>query len=438
VASLGREVEGHLTPDPTAAPCDDRHPIAQSEVHGGNLPLTTNLTRTSHRGSMAVINGAPVPERPDLSRMHGERHAKLQEQLALHGLDGLVLLGSSAVSYATGAHQPAADSARAGLFRSVAAVVGGRSEPLLLPMLLPDLDEGATALAGVLADHFPAGARLGIDEITHPMRRALGPYELVAASAALGAAKLHKTPDELACIRAAQRINELAMVDVQPLLRPGVRQTDLTARFLRRIVELGADGNAIDPIWQAMPLTRVAGPWTTHGDLAFPTPSTPSFLRDGDVVWVDTGIDVAGYASDFGRTWIVADDPRPTARQRAQFERWREVMRAVLDLCKPGVSALELCRAAVAANGGTKPWLEHFYLAHGVGTDSAEMPLIGTDLGEAFDEQVILSPGMVLVLEPVIWDDGAAGYRSEDIITITDEGWMQLSDHPYAPFQETP
>jgi Xaa-Pro aminopeptidase len=71
-----------------------------------------------------------------------------------------------------------------------------------------------------------------------------------------------------------------------------------------------------------------------------------------------------------------------------------------------------------------------------VGTDSAEMPMIGTDLGPDFDANQELEPGMVLVFEPVIWDDGAAGYRSEDIIAITDDGWMPLSDHPYDPFVE--
>src|SRR5207237_8018756 len=136
----------------------------------------------------------------------------------------------------------------------------------------------------------------------------------------------------------------------------------------------------------------------------------------------------------FGRTWIVSDDARPSPAQQAQHRRWCEVVAAVLERCKPGVSAAELTKVAIDTNGGTKPWIEHFYLAHGVGTDSAEMPLIGTDLGEAFDERLVLAPGMVLVIEPVIWDDGAAGYRSEDIVAITDDGWMPIMDRPYDPF----
>ena len=76
------------------------------------------------------------------------------------------------------------------------------------------------------------------------------------------------------------------MLDVAPLARPGARQTDLSAAFLRRCFELGVDANGIDPIWQVMPTTRAEGPWTTHGDLAFPTPTTGRMLDEGDVVFV--------------------------------------------------------------------------------------------------------------------------------------------------------
>jgi Xaa-Pro aminopeptidase len=406
-----------------------------------------------------TVDGRQVPVEADRARMRAERHAKLQHQLVAQGLDGLLLLGTSAVAYATGAAAPGCDSSRAALLRTVAVVVAGEEQPHLFtafpegappelppdhvhPVAVPDLEDGAAALAAELRKLFAGDAVLGCDEVPHPLARALSGIRLHPAAGVLGPAKLRKTPDELACIRRAQHVNEQAMLDVQPLLRPGVTQTDLSAGFLRRVIELGAESNGIDPIWQAMPRSLADGPWTVHGDIPFPLPSAPVPLADGDVVWVDTGVQVGGYASDFGRTWIVGDDPTPTARQQDQFDRWRAVVDAVLALCKPGVSALDLGRAAIAADagaggasgGGRRPWIEHFYLAHGVGTDSAEMPMIGTDLGDAFDETLLMAPGMVLVLEPVIWDDGAAGYRSEDIVAITDDGWMPLSDHPYDPF----
>jgi Xaa-Pro aminopeptidase len=219
------------------------------------------------------------------------------------------------------------------------------------------------------------------------------------------------------------------------ILRPGVRQLDLSAAFLRRAFELGATAGGIDPIWQVMAPTRELGPWTLHGDLAYPTVTTDRFLREGDVIWVDAGITWEGYASDYGRTWITSVDPRPNERQQDQFRRWRSVVDAVLDVLAPGVSARELGRVAIAANDGVRPWIEHFYLGHGVGTDSAEMPFIGTDFGEEFDEQLIMEPGMVVVLEPVVWDEGAAGYRAEDIVAVTDTGWVKLSGSTYHPYE---
>ena len=388
---------------------------------------------------------------PDLARMRRERFARLQDELAVQGVDGLVLLGSSAVAYATGAAEPAQDGDRAALFRTVAIVVKGDTAPHLYSLyadgapaelpddhrhgpLFPDLDDGIEQFARAIGDHFGPGARIGIDHQTHPLLRALPGVDWVDAADVVGTAKLVKTPDEVACIRNAQLLNELAMVDALKILRPGARQIDLSAVFLRRAFELGASGNGIDPIWQVMAPTRDRGPWTLHGDLAYPTVTTDRFLREGDIVWVDAGIIWEGYASDYGRTWITSADPVPNAKQQAQFRRWRAVVDAALDILEPGVSALALGGAAIDANDGVRPWIEHFYLAHGIGTDSAEMPLIGTDLGERFDERLIMQPGMVAVFEPVIWEDGAAGYRSEDIVAVTDTGWVKLSGSNYEPY----
>jgi Xaa-Pro dipeptidase len=399
----------------------------------------------------ATIGGSAIPPLPDLARMRRQRFQRLQDQLEARGIDGLVLLGSSSVAYATGAAVPGQDGDRAALFRPVAVVGSGDPAPHLYTLyvdgvpadlpedhlhgpVFPDLDDGIDLFAEALADHFSPAARIGVDHQTHPMLRGIRRVDWVDAAEVMGAAKLTKTPDEVACIRNAQLLNELAMVDALRILRPGVRQIDLSAVFLRRVFELGASANGIDPIWQVMAPSRERGPWTLHGDLAYPTVTTDRFLREGDVIWVDAGILWEGYASDYGRTWITGADPIPDAGQQAQFYRWRAVVDAALGILKPGVSGRQLGSAATEANDGVRPWIEHFYLAHGVGTDSAEMPLIGTDFGERFDEQLIMQPGMVVVFEPVIWEDGAAGYRAEDIVAVTDTGWVKLSGSTYDPY----
>jgi len=404
---------------------------------------------------MAVASPTHIPENADLQRMHRERTARVRDVMREVGVDALVLLGNTNVAYATGAIWPLGDSGRANFEQPVAVVLVDDEWPHLFspareddqvrlelpadhlhgPVYL-DFDEGVDLFVSALADLVPDDAVVAIDEWTNAMRREHSLLftggKPVDGGKVISRSKLIKTPDELACMREGLRITERAIADVQARLAPGVRQTDLTATFLRTIFDAGADANILDPIWQLMPARIADGPWTTTGHLACPLLSTERELVEGDVLWVDTGISYAGFHSDFGRTWIVGCEP--DARQRAQFDKWREIMDAVLDVTRAGATAGDLTAAAIAAAGGVKPWMEHFYLGHGLGIDSAEMPYVGSDIGEAFDSTLVLAAGMVLVLEPIVWDDGAAGYRSEEVLLITDDGWEPMTDYPYDPF----
>jgi Xaa-Pro dipeptidase len=402
-----------------------------------------------------ISSSLVIPETPDMGRLRRETGARLRSAMADRGVDAMILLGNNAVVYATGTNWPLGDAGLSYVERPVAVVVADDEWPhLFLPFRegasmesgLPadhlhgpvylEFDEGVTNFARVLADLVPARAVIAVDELTGAMSRAvklLFPNGTpVDAAAVIGAAKAVKTPDELSCMRTAIRITDEAMVEVQKRLAPGVRQTELSASFLRQAFELGATASMLEPIWQVMPPSKAEGVWTTHGDLALPLLSTERELAEGDVLWTDVSITYHGYCSDFGRTWIVGRDPSP--RQQAQFEKWFEIMTAVLGVARAGVTAADLARAAIQANGGSKPWLPHFYLGHGIGVNAAEMPMIGTDLGQEFDENYVLQAGMVLVLEPVVWEDGTGGYRSEEVLVITDEGVIRLTDYPYDPY----
>jgi Xaa-Pro dipeptidase len=406
----------------------------------------------------AVTSRGPVidiPDEPDWARMRSEVGARLRSAMADHGVDALILLMNGYVGYATGASWPLLDAGLSHVERPVAVVLAGDEHPHLFmpfrsgasaPPPVPDdhlhgpvyleFDRGVQQFAAELAGLLPPGAKVAVDELTGAMRRAapklFGTDTPTDAAIVLGAAQLVKTRDELSCLRKACRITEQAVVDVQKALTPGVRQIDLSAKLVRRAFELGATTNMLEAIWQVMPSSRAAGVWTTHGDLALPLLPTDRELAAGDVLWTDISITYAGYCSDFGRTWIVGEQPTP--RQQDQFHQWRAIRDAVLAVTKAGVTSGDLARTAIAANGGRKPWLPHFYLGHGIGTYPAEAPMIGTDLGEEFDDNFVFPPGMVLVLEPVIWEDGTGGYRSEEIIVVTEDGYMPITDYPYSPY----
>ena len=356
-------------------------------------------------------------------------HPRRLEQMDAHGVDVVVLCGENNITYANWDPAPSQEPARAAATRNVAIIT--RTEDRVMPAPYLDFEPGARRLAAAVADY---RGTLAIDEYPSlAVFDALANRSPRSAAPLLTAAKFVKTRAEVDRILRAQRINERAMDDVFPFVKPGIRDTDLTALFFRRIFELGATGNTVDPIWNVVPKVRAAGPFSLTGHLPFPLPTSGRILQKGDVIFNDTGIDLDGWASDFGRTWCVGVDP--DARQQSQFRRYMEIRDACCSVIRPGATAWDVAVAAREANGGEPPWFPHLYVAHGIGTEAAELPFCGTDLGEEVESQVVLVPGTVLVLEPVVWDDGHGGYRAEEIVVVTELGCQRLTDYPHAPYQ---
>lgn len=391
--------------------------------------------------------------------MGAERLARLRAQMRAQGVDGAVLMHGPHVCYATG-HAPAAVDAGHANHRRAVAIVSATDGPARLHAhdavsaavsacvevgspLWPELDAAADSLDAAIAEVLGgvSGLKVAVDTVTGAMARAglLGQAELVDAGRVLGPACVTKTADELACIDQAQRWTERAMIPAQEACVPGASRAEVAGAFLAALHD-GHEGtgsdyrNGIDPIFQPMPTRRDGGPRTSTGHVAFPTGVDNPVYAEGDLVWVDAGVGWHGYMSDFGRTWVVGRDP--TAAEQSLFDRWMAVLDASLAAVRPGATLGDVSRAARSVEPDDTPWLPHFYLAHGVGLESAEMPMIGTDLGPSFDDAYVLEPGMVLVFEPVVWTDGVGGYRAEEIVAVTDDGWRPLGGgHHYEPFR---
>ena len=114
-------------------------------------------------------------------------------------------------------------------------------------------------LAGVVGPL--GGRRIAVDEQTGAMLRVgvLGGADVVDAAHVVGAAKLTKTSDELACIAEAQRRNERAMAAAQSRVRPGVTRSEWLAPSCPSSPWRRA-ANMIDPIFERMPRRVADGP----------------------------------------------------------------------------------------------------------------------------------------------------------------------------------
>jgi Xaa-Pro aminopeptidase len=377
----------------------------------------------------------------DPASLRAARLARLRAAMAAAGEDALILTSAGAVRYASGAVPVHGDSSVEAA-RPFAAVVTPRRlhvlgvDPAFVPSdvaahVLPRAARGAVAaLADLLADARHVGVERLPFALAEGLARALPRATFASADPALHAARAVKTPEEVARLAEAQRLTEAAVRAVLPAIVPGVREVELTGRFLAAAAERGLVACHVEPLWCVLPRTAADAPWTFAGGLPYRELPDTRVIEAGDQVMIDTGMLHEGYLSDVGWTWVAGGEPR--AADIVLRARWREILDAVLAVCRPGRTAAELHRAARALMGPARPapWPVPLYLAHGIGIGGVEPPFVGTDLGLAAEERFVLVPGTVLVLEPYAWEEGLGGYRAEQTVVVTDTGCELLSAPP--------
>jgi Xaa-Pro aminopeptidase len=392
----------------------------------------------------------------DLHALRRGRHAKTVAAMTASGVDAIILTKAANIEYATGATSRWGEASYDGSATAAALMTGVGDIHLFTHEpggAVTDPAPASTEAGFVLDDpHSVAGLvracrervgivrRLAIDRLTAPLaaaiRASFGGAELVDADVLLASEKMRKTPEEIECLRRAQALNEAAMHVVVERIRPGVPEVALTGMFMAEMARHGVRNCHVEPVWCALPRTAAEALWP-HSGAPYRELTSSRLLEEGDLVVIDTGVLYEGYMSDFGRTWYcTASGARPSAAERDLYRRWREIADAVAAACRPGATCLGLRRAACDAAGGSSPWPLSLYLAHGIGLGGVEPPFVGTDLGEAAEEQMILHPRMVLVIEPYVWVDGVGGYRAEESYVITERGADRLTDFPHGALAE--
>ncbi|HUE37932.1 MAG TPA: Xaa-Pro peptidase family protein, partial [Candidatus Binatia bacterium] len=362
----------------------------------------------------------PIPELAQQRRMNVER------AMADAGIDGMVLFKPANLRYATGG-------------RAAGGIVKAGAPPLPLAEPTEANANAMTECAARIAEALSGARCVAIDRWSAPLftalRRALPRIEWADADALLAAERIVKLPAELVELRRAQELNEQAVTAVLEALRPGIREIDLTAVFHDALEDLGGAEVLVESVWCALPKARVEAPWTTPGTLPYRELTSERVLREGDLVAMDTGILREGYMSDFGRTWRCGDGPA-NGEERRLFEQWLEICERLMAACRPGNTALSLRRAALAGwRRPEPPWPVPLYVAHSLGLGGVEPPFVGTDLGEAVEDRWLLRPGMVLVLEPYVWEEGIGGYRAEETVVVTEGGCERFTRFSYGAFE---
>ena len=289
-----------------------------------------------------------------------------------------------------------------------------RSGPLRFAVRSWDEHEDPYALAhGVLVDAgLGAGEGVAVAPATRSfvvegLRAAAPTRGFDAGAEAIERCRRVKSPAELALLRRANEATKAAITLAAGQARAGMRE-----REFADLVRQAQQAAGLDNIW-VLPLF---GP-----NAAFPhgTPEGRE-LAEGDLILVDTGGFLHGYASDITRTFGFPEPSRIDEERRRAWSVVHEAQSAALAAIRPGAACAEADAAAreVVASAGFDGDYGHFShrLGHGIGMQVHEPPYLVRDAAHR------LEPGNTMSNEPGLYLPGAYGIRLEDIVAVTEDG----------------
>ena len=235
--------------------------------------------------------------------------------------------------------------------------------------------------------------------------------EFVPASDLLTNLRMVKDADELAAMREAQRVTDEAFTEILNFIKPGVTESEIAARLTYIMAAKGAERNSFTPIVAA----------GANGSKPHAVPGL-TVIEKGQFVTMDFGCVVGGYCSDMTRTVAVG---QPTDHMLKVYNTVLEAQLAAIACIKGGVKGSDVHKVAddilVAAGFGGK--MGHG-LGHGVGIEIHENPRFSP-----FWEQPVPS-GAFLSVEPGIYLPGDCGVRIEDVVMVTDDGCIDITNSP--------
>jgi Xaa-Pro aminopeptidase len=373
--------------------------------------------------------------RVDFDRLRLARVRKTQESMPTQGLDALILWKDENVRYLTSLRAITLQ------YRSTTqygVILFPQGKPILLlsggeharakdamPWIgefavIPIMEEvgmveavTAEHTARLLRDHGVDGGRVGFDAMTVPQLNAyskhLSRVTMADGETFMQEIRRIKLPEEIQLLREAAALADAVTESAMEAVRPGIRECEVAGEAMRTLFRLGGE------------FAHLASPFVASGERMSPPTrfATDKLIRNGDLVFIDIGACWNGYFADEGRTLVCG---RPSDIQRRVYQTVYECLMVAHRGLRPGRTnhdvAAEIKQVAAAA--GLEKNFIHLFIGHGLGVTPNEPPYIGEP--QRGTHEVVLEPGMVFAVEPLIWlagVRGGAGVRLEDTLLVT-------------------
>ena len=253
-------------------------------------------------------------------------------------------------------------------------------------------DHVTVAQLGQLEEKFPRVAWQGVEKLM---------AEPVA----------QKAEEEVERIRRAQRVTERVFEHLLSFIQPGMREQEVAAEIVYQHLRRGASAMSFEPI--------VAS--GARGALPHARPSAKK-IEQGDLVVLDFGCILDGYASDMTRTVALGE---PGVEAREVYGTVLDAQQHALEAAQAGITSKALDAAArdVIEKAG---YGEHFphSLGHGIGLQTHEWPSV------SFRYDFALPENAAVTIEPGIYLPEQFGVRIEDIVVLREGGSDNLTSTP--------
>lgn len=281
---------------------------------------------------------------------------------------------------------------------------------------------GASTRIGIEADHMTLAARAtALDMLGNP--------ELVDIAPDTMAARMIKSPAEIALITTGARTADIGGAAIHAAIHEGATELEI-AQQGRTAME--------HEIARACPDAEYRDTWVwfqsgLNTDGAH-NPVTNKALDMGDILSMNSFPMISGYYTALERTLFLGEPDRDSLRI------WQANVAAHelgMSLIKPGATCSGICAEVnrFFADQGLLQYRSFGYghsfgvLSHYYGREA------GLELREDID--TVLEPGMVISMEPMLWipqgQPGAGGYREHDILIVGDDDARNITEFPYGP-----
>jgi Xaa-Pro aminopeptidase len=235
-----------------------------------------------------------------------------------------------------------------------------------------------------------------------------GGLELVPQRGLVESLRAIKDESELEILRRACVITDRVFERLSEVKFVGRTEREVSWDVTRIFHEEGGEGLAFESIVGAGPTG--ARPHARASDRT---------IERGELVVIDAGCTVGGYASDYTRTF--ATGPLDDEAKEA-YGVVLSAQLAALDTIRADMPAIEADQAArrVVEESPFAGTFGHG-LGHGLGLDVHEQPTMSTET------QDVLVAGNVVTVEPGVYLPGKFGVRIEDDVVVTPDGIENLT-----------